>query len=199
MTTQQIIASVRLKVLEATSEVVSDTTIIGYANFALQDVYKRAFPNSLIETATLTFTNGVADLPSNFGTLYGDAYTNTNDIFPELSIADFNEKTLSQAVTIEKGQLKIYPVDKTPTINIKYYAKPTTLTANVDPTIDEYLHECLVYGTLYRVLEDLQDENLSQFYFNKYESLLSQKIANLSNYEEGNQRDGQMFNYQQLI
>jgi hypothetical protein len=44
------------------------------------------------------------------------------------------------------------------------------------------------------VYEDLQDEQLADRYSVKYENMLNQKIAVQSNYEEGNQRAGQMFN-----
>jgi len=57
----------------------------------------------------------------------------------------------------------------------------------------------LIYGTLARVYEDLQDESLSQFYEQKYERMINQRIAIESSYEENNQRGGQLFSEQTLI
>lgn len=198
LTTNQITTLARAKLLETGTEILSDETLLIYANLAQQDIFKRAFPNSQILSATVNFTAGVGTLPSYFGTLYGDALQGTNNFFPELSIEDFKKQTLSQAVTIEGGTMKVYPTT-TSSLTIKYYPTFPTMTAGVDPTIDSYFHECIVYGILHRAFEDLRDETLSQFYRTKYENELNQKIAVQSNYEEGNQRSSQMFSEQNLI
>ncbi len=198
LTTNQITTLARKKILEATTDVVDDATILIYANLTQQDIWKRAFPNSQILSATISFTSGVGTLPARFGTLYGDAKRNTADYFPELSIEDFNKQTLPQSVTIEGGTIKVYPTTIS-SLDIKYYPTFADMTSAVNPSIDGYFHECIIYGILYRAFEDLQDEALSEFYSAKYEKLLGQKISTQSNYEEGNQRAGQMFSEQSLI
>jgi len=198
LTTNQITALARKKILEATNEVVDDATILIYANLTQDDIIKRAFPNDAIATAAITFTNGVGTLPTDFGTLYGDAYRNTSDFFPELSIEDFNRKNLSQSVTIESGTIKVYPTT-VGSLSVKYYKTFPALTSAVNPSFNSYFHELIIYGILARAYEDLQDQDLASLNDGIFEKKLSQKIATQSQYEEGNQRAGQMFNAQDLL
>lgn len=198
LTTSQILTLARNKLIESNTDILSDATLLIYANLTQQDIFKRAFPNSQILSATITFTSGVGTLPTYFGTLYGDALRGERDYFPELSIEDFKKQTLPQAVTIEGGTIKVYPTT-TASLDIKYYPTFPELTSVVNPTIDSYFHECIVYGIIYRALEDLQDEALAQFYRTKYENELNQKIAVQSNYEENNTRSSQLFSEQSLI
>jgi hypothetical protein len=198
MTTSQILSLVRAKILETSSEIITDATLLIYANFTKDDIVKRAFPNDQIESATITFTSGVGTLPTDFGTMYGDAFKNLGDYFPELSIDDFQKQTLNQAVTIEGGQIKVYP-DTTASLTIKYYPTYPELTASVNPTFDTYFHEPIIYGILARVYEDLQDFELASANAVKYENILNQKIAVQSNYEENNCRSAQMFSEQDLL
>jgi hypothetical protein len=197
ITTNQILSLVRTKILESTTELVTDATLLTYANFTYQDIYKRVFPNASIKSADIVFTAGVGTLPTDFGTLYGDPIDSERNLYPELSIDDFKNQTTSQGVTIEGGVIKIFPEDKT--LSIKYYPTFSTLTTSNNPANDTYFQEPLIYGTLMRCYEDLQDESLSQFYEQKYERMINQRIAIESNYEENNQRGGQLFSEQTLI
>lgn len=192
MTTNQITSLARAKLLEQTSDIITDATILIYANLAYQDIIKRAFPNDQIGSATITFTNGVGTLPTNFGTLYGDAKLNDSSFFPEISIEDFNKRTLSQSVTIEGGQMKVYPTS-TSSLSVKYYKSYIDLTSAENPSINSYFHELIVYGILARAHEDLQDESLAKLYTDKYETELAKKIAVISQYEETNQRSAELF------
>lgn len=198
MTTNQILQTVRAKVLETTTEVLTDATLLLYVNLTYQDVYKRIFPNDQILSATVTFTNGVGSLPATFGTLYGDALEGTNNFFPELSIEDFNKQTTAQGVTIEGGQMKVFPTT-TSSLTIKYYPTFPDLTTSVNPTINSYFHYPIVLGATSMVHEDLQDEQLSKYYYDKYEAELTRRMSVQSNYEEDNQRGGQFFVQQDLI
>lgn len=195
MNTTTILSLARAKLLEEGTEILADATLLTYANLAYKDVIKRAFPNSAISSATVAFVSGVGSEPSDFGTLYSDAIDTNGNIFPEVSIADFvrMSETGERAITVEGGQLKVTP-DTTTSLNIKYYPNFETLTAAVNPTIDEYLHEPIVYGTISRAFEDLQDPELSQFYENKFDTMLEKKINVLNNYELEAQRGGTMFN-----
>lgn len=198
LTTVQILTLARAKLLEQTTEIISDETILIYANLSYQDLIKRIFTADKVASATVTFTSGVGTLPTLFGTLYGSAQDTAGNKFEEVSIEDFDNKTLSQMVTIENGTIKCYPTT-TSLLAIKYYPTFATLTSGVNPTINEYFHECIVYGILERAFEDLQDESLSAFYKQKYESEITKKTAIQSNYEEGNQRGGQMFSWVNLM
>lgn len=198
MTLSQILQLARAKLLETTPDIISDETILIYANQANIDLKKRVFTNDKILSATVSFTNGVGTLPATFGTLYGSAQDSSNNVFEEVSIEDFDNKTLDRMITVEGGQFKIYPTD-TASVNVKYYPTFETLTSGSTPSINEYFHECLVYGILERAFEDLQDAELSAYYKSKYESEVNRRMAAQSNFEEGNQRGGQMFSYQRLI
>lgn len=198
LTVVQIFSLARAKLLEATSEIVSDETLLIYANLAQLDIIKRTFTNDKISSATVTFTSGIGTLPATFGTLYGSAQDSQGNVFEEVSIEDFDNQSLERMVTIEGGAIKCFPTN-TASLQIKYYPATTTLTVGSTPSVNEYFHECIVYGILTRAFEDLQDESLSAYYAGKYETLLNQRSSAQSNYEEGNQRGGQMFTYVNLM
>jgi len=199
MTTNQIITIARNKLLETTTEIISDATILLYANLSQQDIYKRTFPNSEILSATVTFSNGTAtNTPTDFGTLYGSPIDTSNNTYEEISISDFASTNAGRAVTYEGGVLKVFPTTIA-SLAIKYYPTYPDLTSAQNPTIDSYFHELIVYGILQRAFEDLQDESLASFYMAKYESELSKKIKAQSNYEENNQRGGSLFTQQRLV
>jgi hypothetical protein len=198
LTVTQILSLARGKLLEETTEVISDEKILIYLNLAHQDLSKRLFTNEEITSQTVTLTNGQVAVPATFGTMYGSAKDSGGNIFEEVSIEDFDNKTLDRMVTVEGGFIKAYPTTTT-SLEIKFYPKVETLTIGSTPTINEYFHESIVYGILARAFEDLQDEQLAAFYAGKYLADFRDKQSVQSNYEEGNQRGGQMFSYQQLI
>lgn len=198
MTISQILSLARIKLLEQTTEVVSDETLLLYANLTNIDLVKRTFTNDKILSATVSLTNGEGTLPSGFGTLYGSGKDSGDNNYEEVSIEDFDNKVLEKMMTIEGAKLKVYPTTVA-SINIKYYPTFSTLTIASNPSVNEYFHECMVYGVLERAFEDLQDESLSAFYKAKYESEVARRSATQSNYEEGNVRGSQMFTYQQLL
>jgi hypothetical protein len=193
MTTSEILTLARLKLLEAGADLITDSTLLIYANLSHKDIIKRAFPNNSIKSATITFTYGASVLPADFGTLYTDPVDVNDNFYPEVAIANFIRLNDEYGVTIEAAEIKVSPATTT-SVDIKYYPTYATLTASVNPTIDEYLHEPIVYGTLARSFEDLQDPEMSQFYANKYETMLKSRLDNLSNYEEDAQKGNTMFN-----
>lgn len=198
MLISQAISLARIKLLEQTPENVSDETLLLYANLTNIDLVKRTFTNDKIKSATVTLASGIGTLPTDFGTLYGQGKDGEENDFEEVSIEDFDNKTLDRMMTIEGGTLKVYPTT-TASINIKYYPGFSTLTVASTPSVNEYFHECIVYGILERAFEDLQDESLSAYYKAKYESEVARRSATQSNYEENNARGGQLFSYQKLI
>jgi hypothetical protein len=198
MTTQQIIKLARRKLLEVTTDVLPDDVILDYANSAYVDVWKRVFPNSGIKTTTLTLVNGQVALPATVGTLYDDGIDDAGNKFIEVPIADFNRGEHSWAMTIEEGVLKVTP-STTPTITVRYWEKPPALTNSVNPSIDEFFHEPIIYGIIWRAHEDLQDEELTTYYKQRFTQELTERISAQSNYEENNQRGTVMFNHTRLI
>jgi len=198
MTTSDIINSVRRKILESGTEIISETTLLLYINLAYQDVWKQLFPNASIENSTITCVSGVCTLPATFGTLYGSAYDSSGNFYEEVSIADFDRQQFERAITIEGGELKVYP-DTVTSLDIKFFPQPEELTALINPTIDSYFHEPIVYGAIYRAHEDLQDETLTEFYQARFKQEMKDRLAVQSGYEEKNKTGGVMFTDQRLI
>lgn len=198
MTSNNIILLARNKLLESTTEILKDDVLYIYANLSQEDIAKKTFTNDKIKSATVTFTSGVGTLPTDFGTLYGDAFDTANNFYPEMTIEDFKKETLSYGVTIEGGTIKVLP-NTVASLTIKYWPTFADMTSAVNPTIPTYFHECIVYGILYRAFEDLQDWELSKFFREKYNSELKEKIETMSNYEEANVRSSQMFSAQNLL
>ena len=193
MTSQQILAAARRKILEATNDIVTDDTILLYLNLTNQDVTRRAYPANSVVSATITLTNGVGALPSNFGTLYGDPQRDSYNVFPEMSIQDFSRNISQNASTVEAGILKVFPTSTT-SVNIKFYPSYADLTTTTNPTIDSFFHELYIYGIMYRAYEDLQDEELSKYYREKFETEFKLKKDAQSEWEENGVRAGVMFN-----
>ena len=198
MTTNEITQAARRKVLETTSEIVSDSTVLLYANQSYKEVWKRAFTSNQVITADIVCSNGVCTLPSDYGRMYSRTIDSDNNQFAEMSIADYHQTDPLSAFTIDEGDLLITDTEVT-LLTIRYYIEPATLTAAVNPSIDEYLHEPIVYGIVWRIHEDLQDEELSTHYKKKFDEELSRRLTSQSAYEEANQRGGEMFGYQTLI
>lgn len=198
MTTNEILATVREKIVEEGEEIIDTAKLLRYVNEAYMDVWKQVFANSDIATVVVALTSGAGTLPANVGTLYGDATDTAGNLYPEVSIEDFHRRTLERMVTIEAGQLKVYPTTVA-SLTIRFWPKPDTLIAGNTPSINAYFHEPIVYGTLERCFEDLQDEDLASYYAAKFEKKLAQRIANQSAYEETNQRGAVMFTHQNLV
>ena len=198
MTTNQILQLARNKLLETTTEILTDETLLIYANLSQDDIAKKTFTNDKITSATVAFSSGVGSLPATFGTLYGDAFDVDNNFYPEATIEDFKKEIQERMVTIEGGQIKVFPTTIS-SLTIKFWPVFATMTSVVPPSVNTYFHEMIVYGILYRAFEDLQDWELSKFFREKYDSELNQKIQVLSEYEEGNSRSSEFFSYQQLI
>lgn len=199
MTTVELLSLVRKKILETTEEIVDNDTLLIYASQRQQDIYKRVFPNSKVTTSSsIALTAGSGTLPTNFGTLYSDPYDAEGNFYPELNIEDFQKQTLERGSTVEAGVLKIYPTTVA-SVTIKYYPTLATITTSQDPTVDTYFDKCLVLGTVSDAYEDLQDHAMAKFYDDKYEFELQRRNAVMSNYEENNKDNGQLFSDQNLL
>lgn len=198
MTTNEITSTARRKVLETTIDIVADDIVLLYANQAYIEVYKRAFTGNKITSSSIACSAGVCTLPADYGRMYTTGQDTDGNLYEEVSVADFLKTENTDVFTIEAGALKIKNI-KITALAIKYYAQPAALTASQNPTIDSYFHECIVYGTIWRIHEDLQDEELATYYQEKFEKEFTRRLAMQSSYEESNQSGGEMFTYQRLI
>ncbi|MCK4500483.1 hypothetical protein KAU11_08290 [Candidatus Babeliales bacterium] len=198
MTTNEILSLSKSILLETTSEIISDANLLIFANESYKDVYKKTFAMTDVETATVTMTAGVGTLPTNFGTMYGSARDSSDNEYPEVPIVDFNREQMEQMVTVEGGELKVYPITVS-SLTIRMWAKPLALSSTQDPTIDDYFHEPIVYGIVSRGHAFLQDDELATFYEQKFNNKVAEKTSTQSVYEETNQKGAVMFTYQNLL
>lgn len=199
LTSLQIIALARKKILEESTDIVTDSDLYIYLNQTYDDLKFRTFTNDQIKSATVTLTSGVGSLPADFGTLYGPGYKDATNKTPyeEKSIADFYRDQSIEGMTVEQNELKVSP-DTLAEILIKYYPSYQALTSSQNPEIHDYLQECLIYGTVYRAFEDLQNPAMSQYYRGIYDEEFAKRTSGISNYEEDNYK-GVLFNYTRLI
>lgn len=194
LTTAQVLSLSRKKLLETGAEILSDADLTLYANLAQDDVQRRVFPNAAIKTATVTFVAGTAtNTPTDFGTLYADGLDANTNVFPEFGLGDFARLNSRNGITVDAGVLKVSPTTTT-SLTVRYYPAVLTLSGAQNPTVNGFLTELLVYGTVYRAFEDLQDLDMAAYYEGKYETKMLQKGKIISNFEENGQRGGTLFN-----
>ena len=200
LTSNQIASAIRRKILEQTDSIVTDDVLFMNMNLAYDDIKMMSFTNDQIESATITLTSGSGTLPANFGTLYGPGYVSTTDKTPyeEKSIAYFDREPENEAITIEGNQIKVNP-SSTSQIIIKYYPSYDPLTTTQNPEVNEYLHEPIIYGAMYRILEDMQEFDKAALVEKAYESKIAKRTSVISNYQEENAGGGQMFNGIRII
>ena len=198
LTTQEIKTAVRSKLLEETTDLISESKLDFAINRAYEDIQYSSFTNDQIKTVEVTFVNGEADVPADFGTMYGPAFDGSKNRYQEQSIEAFDRIDGENAVTVEGGKLKIKP-QKSLTLTVKYYPKYAALSAVQNPEVHPYLHELIVYGGVYRLHEDLQNEALAQYYKLRFEQELQNRNAKLANYEDDNQGGNEMFIGKRLI
>lgn len=198
MTSNEIIATARRKLLEENTDLISDATLFQYANESYREIRKRLKMSNEITPATISCSNGVCTLPTDFGALYSYVYDADGNSYDEYSVADYEIGDFDFGVTIKSGQLLTNKTDVS-SLTINYYKKAATLSASQDPEIDELFHEVIMYGVVWRGQEELQDEELATYYQTKFEAEFKRKSEIQSSYEEGNQRGGQLFTPQTLI
>lgn len=198
MTTNDIIASARRKILETGDDLVSGSVLLEYANSEYREVRKKLKMSSDVIVADIVCSNGVCTLPSDYGAMYSTAIDPANNHYEEVSLADFYNDANDYYFSIEEGAMKVSKDDIT-SITIRYYPAAVTLSSSQNPDIDDLFHEVIVYGVISRAQEDLQDEELATFYRSKADSEFKRKAEIQSSYEEGNQKGGQLFKEQQLI
>lgn len=197
LTTTQIQSAIRRKILEESTELVTDATVLLNANLAYDDIKIRSFTNDQIQKSTLSISGGVATLPANFGTLYGPGYVSATDQtpYPEKTLMELDRNPLEPGIAVdyENSQFIITP-DTITSLIIRFFPQYDALSATQNPELNSYLHELIIYGAMWRIHEDLQNEELSEYYRGKYEEELEKKTGALSNYQEDNMGGNSMFN-----
>lgn len=195
MTTQQIITDSRKRLLELGAGVFIDDEIINWANLVLIKLSSEILDQARIVKTTLSFTNGIATLPTNYMSFY---FAKDYDW---VTIEDFENDIATNMICRKEGNIYIKPTTVT-SLNIYYYKKPTelSLTAlSAEPEIPAVAHECLVLGIMIRAFEAMQEQELATLYLNKYTALVNEAKQTISILEERNFKGKPFLSYQKLI
>ena len=194
MTTQQIIIDTRKRLLEVGIGIFTDDELIGWANLVLTKLSGEILEQTRIKKTTLSFTSGIAVLPTDFLSFYfAKDYDWT-------TIEDFENEITDKMLCRIGSEIYVKPTNTT-SLGFYYYKKPlilNILTPTVEPEVDQLLHEAIVLGTMVRAFEAMQEIELSNAYSVKYALLVNEEKQVVSILEE-RYKGKPLFNYQQLI
>jgi len=194
LTTKDILKLIRIKILEQTDEVVLGTTIISYLNLTYQDIQIKSQDKSRIATSSISIVLNEGTLPTDFGTQLGKPKNQKGEIVSILGLQDFRRSLKTDLVcTIMNGKVLVKEDSKISSLVMDYYKSYLPLSVSQDPETNAYFDECLIYGAVYRAMEDIQDHELSIYFKNIYDNMLVEKMAMLSAYQEQSQ-ESTMFN-----
>ena len=197
LTTAQIVAYARAKVLELSDAVLSDAALLAYANQSKDEVALRAPSQRDLKAAPLSVSAGAATVPSGYASFYGckdSQLPGQGNEYRMVSLEDYRAGAHDRMVARLGAGFLVYPAISG-TLYLDYYALPADLAlSGADPTADPSLHEVIAYGVVWRALEDLQDLEQSQYYRSKFEADLALRAAALSQREEEPQESGALFN-----
>lgn len=198
MRTVDILKLARKKLLENTQEIFSDDDLLLYGNMTKDELAKRYVGNRLIKKATLVFTSGAVTRPTDWNGAYfiNDTGLKGGNQYKMVNIGDFYADKYPYMVTEEDGNL----ITNTgaPQLTFWYYKKLTDMASGetpVDPPIelDDFLHELIIYGIVYRGFEDAQDFELSKYFKDKFEAEYTIRTSHLSGLEESPMEAGELF------
>ena len=201
MITTQIINLARRKILESTEEIFDNETLLLYANLCKDELVKRYLGKKLIKNTTLNFSGGSVAKPTNWNGHYfssDNPNPNQGTEYKFVSIEDFQNGAYPYMLCEDGDNLKVYPVSVA-TLYTWYWSKTTDMAlspsiVNPPTELDDLLHECIVYGIVYRALEDAQDFELSKFFNDKFEAEFEKRTMAISQLEESSQEAGSLLN-----
>jgi len=99
----------------------------------------------------------------------------------------------SERVCSRMGSKVKVPKDSVITsLETVYYAKYDALTLGNSPETHETFDESIIYGIVFRALEDLQDPELATYYEKKFDNMILSRQGELSGYEE-NATESELF------
>jgi hypothetical protein len=154
-------------------------------------------------TTYIPFVAGVGVLPPDFSSFYQASDSNVlgkGNTFDWYELDDFNTLSTDQyGLTVQGNELRLNPL--TPGIYFSYKRKAADMTLSTGsiPDLPSTFHETIIYGIVYRALEDLQDELDANIYEGKYERRIEQKSDTLSDLEETGQNSGVLFSDIRII
>lgn len=198
MRTVDILKLSRKKLLENTQEIFSDDDLILYGNLTKDELAKRYLGNRGIKKATLSFSGGEVTRPTDWN---GGYFANSTGQkggteYKFVNITDFYADKYPNMIVEEDGKLKTNT--NASQLTVWYYKKLSDLAitpTQVDPPseLDDFLHELIIYGIVWRGFEDAQDFELSKYFKDKFEAEYTIRTSHLSELEEAPMESGEMF------
>lgn len=185
----------------------SSSEINNYINDTQNDVFNeyrlpfmQTSQNYTLAVNTSDITNG-SGLPSNFVQAIDIFLTTTGREkvleyidFAELDklYADLDDTTANPANVPNywykiDDTIRVFPVPNAAyTLTMRYYKKPTILSANADvPEIPSQFEEVLVVGAAYRVMQAKDNYDQAGILENKYDELLQKMVVRFSQPQVG--------------
>lgn len=201
LTPLQIILLARKKLLEDSTAIFDDESLLQYANLSKDEIAKRLFSNDLLVAGSIAFASGVAAVPDDFESHYmskDSQQPGEGNTYNFVDLEDFRNKAHDRMLCRIGSSLYVYP-STVSLLYTDYYKKLDDMTSGGTCPLDSSLQELLVYGILYRAFEDLQDFDLSKYYRDKFELEFGVKGQTISFSEEQPQEGGSMFNGIKII
>jgi|GEM_PF-3837892 len=181
MTKQKIIQDVRKRLLELSSGVFTDEDLILWADNAQTEISQEFLSQDRIKSAVLTFTDGEADLPSDFLSFY-----HAENGFVWVNLEDFKRDVFSNMLARKENKVLIKPAN-TSSVVLWYFKKPKSfglLSDTEEPELPSLLHEGIVLGTVSRAYEMMQEFEISNLYLQKYRAFVEMAKRSISHLEE---------------
>lgn len=203
-----ILSDIRTKVRQRIRDTSYDSTEINnYLNDCQNDVFNEYRLPFMEATQDYTLTVGVADitnggsLPSNFVLpidLILTSEAREKVLTPrDVRQMDYLYPDFEANSGIAPGQptdwykyaqtIKVFPEpDIAYTLTLRYYKKPTILSADADvPSIPSEFEELLVAGAAYRILQVKDNYDQAGIHENKYRELLDKLVAKYTRNQTG--------------
>lgn len=202
-----ILSDIRTKVRQRIRDTGYDSTeITNYLNDCQNDVFNEYRLPFMEATQAYTLTAGVADitdgdgLPANFVTPIDLILTSGGQektipfrdvremdlLYPDYE--DSSSATGAPTDAFKYAQtIKVRPEpDQAYTLTLRYYKKPTILSADADvPSIPSEFEELLVAGAAYRVMQVKDNYDQAGILENKYKELLDKLVMKYTRNQTG--------------
>lgn len=203
-TTGDIISRVQQRVRDTSF---SSSEIIGYLNDTQNDVFNEYRLPFMQATQIYTLTVGTSDitngsgLPANYVQALDLIVTTAgqervieyqdirqiDDYYPDPDDTTRNASNTPTAWYYYAETIRVFPVPNSAyTLALRYYKKPTLLSANGDePDLPSEFEELLVVGAAYRVLQVKDNYDQAGILQNKYDELLQKLVMKYSQSQVG--------------
>lgn len=202
--TSDIVTKVQLRIRDTGY---STTEIKNYLNDCQNDVFNEYRLPFMQTTQTYTLSQNVSDitngsgLPTNFVQAV-DLILTTNgqervipyrnvasldEIYPDEDDTSVNAAGVPLYWYFYAETIKVFPAPAAAyTVTLRYYKKPTLLSADADvPTIPSQFEELLVVGAAYRVMQVKDNYDTAGVFQNKYDELLQKLVIQSSQPQVG--------------